>query len=1301
MVDSLAAREQGWPVKRVDPRWTTSSDLTSLPTQSHSQPSTVGHTTATSDSQSHSQGSTLSSTTSNIPDSISGSTGVATSSSTGTNIGQSGVSSSFLSTTIVTSIPSIVSSPSTTFTTFMPTTITTSSAFLVSQTAVGNVGSISAAGQPVCIGDGLDISAVGLISTLIIPSAIGLIIWLVFAILRPRFRQVYSVREWFPPQDLRPQPLRNTLWAFLFPHVPFVPSIPDESELASPGAAASMPSDGQLIQRVLWTCFLIVLAWSFVALAGILPLYLVDTPCLEQSVPQASFGGLYSTLQDLSVLRLLQLLDDDNISTTNTIASRAIVNGTDVTSNIKTRLIILTVIVLVLGMFPALIKLMREFTKLVNYRKRWLEIHCEGLELGWLSADNAPGFVGWGEKRIKDFITKIGLSSSLDQNGGLTTSGAMTGIGSGHRARTTSHRDRRRDDRTLSHEEKQALEVDIRSLFSIGDTGTLPALIRERDHILEQLEIAEARYISSFRLATPDPSVADLPLPLEENTTRLHISRPRALAGYSTRSRRGRQTRSSSSAAPTSYVAPSQYYKLRSLRGISGGRIYSQSGDDTTTEGPSFGDSVRSRIVGSRFQEFSSDHDDVPLPIGSRVTLNQGELEPVAMPAYGPNHGTDPSSGNEADLEASSRGVSKMDDDFELVDSSMRYDSSAGPDSGAEDSGRMRKTQQRYPTERRETFPRRAPADETQSEGHVPLHLRLQTQGPFVRPRSGMDHDYLGSVYASIREWRTRLKQINIEISEEQNNCYNDIADGLRIKGWLITGRGLHFIPNIELIEGRSKDDILWDELQHQRRLEKKIIFWSFVVMISILLGAGLIAVAGLVVAIAPNIAHYLPLFETFIEDEDKWGPGIATTLVPAIVATLFFFAAIGTVKYTSRSSGDISVVSAQLTTYKATFFILCIIGAMWFTAVGAVVFAIDAFATGSSRSNTVANGSIYMSAFFLALVINVAIIAPGLLLLQPARLVDVLSHERHAITPRQRFRALYPRAYDPTYGTACCILAVILASMFSFIFPLIGPAVVLLLLLTIVAHRFLVGYVYGRTQPQTGGLLQIWLLKRFASVVSFQPMLLGLVFLSRRLWTEGGVLIGFGVAMIFTFEVYAFWKLRKPSRKSLSAVTLNSLNRFEDRARNDDQRESEGASLVSAPRMRSRGSLSSVLEMMSLTLAVMPTPHQARGAVPLETESLDDLVATDRAARTHPNAPPHLPHLPFADHAEEMAGILYAPELIAPLPTIWLPNDTAGIARSEAYDLSRYHGLRTVLDVRSVDDVTNPRRPSSRRRVS
>ena len=92
-------------------------------------------------------------------------------------------------------------------------------------------------------------------------------------------------------------------------------------------------------------------------------------------------------------------------------------------------------------------------------------------------------------------------------------------------------------------------------------------------------------------------------------------------------------------------------------------------------------------------------------------------------------------------------------------------------------------------------------------------------------------------------------------------------------------------------------------------------------------------------------------------------------------------------------------------------------------------------------------------------------------------------------------------------------------------------------------------------------------------------------------------------------------------------------------------------------------------------------------------------MIATERAARTHPDAPPHLPPLPFADFAEETETILYAPELLAPPPIIWLPNDGHGIALSEAYDLQRYHDLRAVIDVRREEDLLI-RNPSLRKRT-
>jgi len=64
-----------------------------------------------------------------------------------------------------------------------------------------------------------------------------------------------------------------------------------------------------------------------------------------------------------------------------------------------------------------------------------------------------------------------------------------------------------------------------------SDTHELALLIDERDEILENLEIAETKYINSFRLTTPDPSIADFEPPEPQDPNRPYISRPKPLGG--------------------------------------------------------------------------------------------------------------------------------------------------------------------------------------------------------------------------------------------------------------------------------------------------------------------------------------------------------------------------------------------------------------------------------------------------------------------------------------------------------------------------------------------------------------------------------------------------------------------------------------------------------------------------------------------------------------------------------------------------------------------------------------------------
>lgn len=681
--------------------------------------------------------------------------------------------------------------------------------------------------------------------------------------------------------SLRPKPLSNSLWAFLFPPVPLIPSVPtDVSDLGqSPaGDAYLFPSDEQLSQRTLWISFLIVLGWTLLGLGGALPLYLVSTPCLAQSASPGNFTGIYSTMQDLSLMRLLQLMDSGNITTTNFngLHTREIVNNDDLYHNTYMRLIVLTALVLVLAVFPALWKILREFNKMVAYRRQWITTKCEGKEMAWLSARDAPGFVGWGEKKLKDFILKSGLSNAFEMSAGRNGS------------RTAGEQDRRGEDgdRPLTREEEANLEVDVQSLFSIGETHQLALLIEDRDEILENLEIAETRYIASFRLSTPDPSIADFELPpLRENKDRPYISRPRALAGVATARRRRRRPNpayAASSLAPTSFVAPSQYYKLRGVQGVSGGRFADRESH------LSFSDSIQQRVVGTRFQEFDGNIRNTQiygrLPLGSHVALEKGSEQGPRSPPGSPLISEQPRRGPNFDQESwipggesrfheplryfESPDVDQTDTVVDLdeewvdlireapVDFNEDYEpppstSTPGP-GGYEEMGVARRRlpkifQARQATEdatRRETFPlRHRDRDTAGDTSLVPPHLRLQQQQPFVRPMSGLDHNDLGSVYSDISQWRTKLKAINAEIEETQRTCYNDIASGARVKGWLMIGRGLRFIPGAQLIEGRAKEDIRWDVLQNERYSLDSVVLWTVIGIVTVLLAAGCISI--------------------------------------------------------------------------------------------------------------------------------------------------------------------------------------------------------------------------------------------------------------------------------------------------------------------------------------------------------------------------------------------------------------------------------------------------------------------------
>lgn len=467
------------------------------------------------------------------------------------------------------------------------------------------------------------------------------------------------------------------------------------------------------------------------------------------------------------------------------------------------------------------------------------------------------------------------------------------------------------------------------------DTHKIAMLIQERDQILENLEISETKYINSFRVTTPDPSVLDFVPPPPPDPSRPYISRPIPLAGQQRKSRPRRHVNrafASSSLAPTSFIAPSSYYKLRGVQGVSGGR-FAEAGADRHQ---SFADSINSRVIGSRFMEVNRNSVAYGrLPLGTNVAVEQsGELGPVDRGSwlppipdprlFGPNYGLTAYEDMEVDEHGVVRTIYEQEEAREWVDLSQEEEQFATDYNGIppEQAGpssflrrpRPPKTDTTPPSTRRETFPRRETTYNTDSDTVPPPHLRLQPAQPFVRPLDGLGFEDLGHVYAEITQWRSRLKIINVDIAEAQNQSYTDIAHGTKINGWLMVGRGLRFIPGAQIIEGRAKEDIRWDVLQNERSGLDTAVMWAVIIATVVILGAAcewslplsfrvkltlktdlVTAAVGLYLAPAPGFAHYIPFLQPLSNGEIV-ASGIATILAPAFAATIFVILGVRTV---------------------------------------------------------------------------------------------------------------------------------------------------------------------------------------------------------------------------------------------------------------------------------------------------------------------------------------------------------------------------------------------------------------------
>jgi hypothetical protein len=179
-----------------------------------------------------------------------------------------------------------------------------------------------------------------------------------------------------------------------------------------PSLSSTVPlSSAALAQRTMFTGLKLAALSSFVALGAALPMFLIKVPCLGETSPRNDLGGRLGSLTDLSLLRLLNALDPspDSDSTSNflhlPIQLRALPSTiSPANSTARIRLIIILVLITVLSVGGGLFAIARAYAALSEYRKKFTEQVCGGLNMVFISSTHSPGWDGLTEEKIKIWL---------------------------------------------------------------------------------------------------------------------------------------------------------------------------------------------------------------------------------------------------------------------------------------------------------------------------------------------------------------------------------------------------------------------------------------------------------------------------------------------------------------------------------------------------------------------------------------------------------------------------------------------------------------------------------------------------------------------------------------------------------------------------------------------------------------------------------------------------------------------------------------------------------------------------------
>lgn len=210
-----------------------------------------------------------------------------------------------------------------------------------------------------------------------------------------------------------------------------------------------------------------------------------------------------------------------------------------------------------------------------------------------------------------------------------------------------------------------------------------------------------------------------------------------------------------------------------------------------------------------------------------------------------------------------------------------------------------------------------------------------------------------------------------------------------------------------------------------------------------------------------------------------------------------------------------------------------------------------------------------------------------------------------------------------------------------------------------ILAQHRNIRYLYRRSS-QSGGRTELTMVSMLGLAPSLQSAIIAFILLSRNLYVFAGI------AFFISLVIFG---------ASLGLMACNGRRRRRGKLEPGSRRALEVFERGPGREMRMPAQVSPDTRTYSVDwlLAPLEAPSTSR-QVPLPSEGVDDVVETRLALRTYPDAPPHLPDLPWKERSGSGREILYPPILLQSTPTVWLPKD--GVAGEEANDLMKYWGM-------------------------